>query len=142
MRLSFRRRAAGFSLIELLVALVISATLLAIVLPQYQSYVLRSRTTEAFTALAGVQLVAEQYWSNNRSYAGLTPLPTATENFTYALTTGTASAYKVTATGIGKMDGFSYTIDQTGTRATPGAPSGWTTSTSCWVDRKDGSCTQ
>jgi type IV pilus assembly protein PilE len=136
-----RSSAGGFSLVELLVAVTIAGVLTAIVLPQYSSYVIRSRLTEAFTALSGVQLTAEQNWSNTRTYAGTT-LPTATVNFTYALTTGTASAYKVTATGIGKMDGFVLTIDQAGNRTTSGVPSGWTTSTTCWVDKKDGTCTQ
>ena len=46
------------------------------------------------------------------------------------------------ATGRAGAAEFVYTIDQAGTRATTGAPAGWTKKDTCWVDRKDGACTQ
>jgi type IV pilus assembly protein PilE len=138
-----KRAAQGFTLIELMVTVAIIGILSAIALPAYTAYVLRARTTEAFTALGGLQPVAEQYWSNNRTFSTL-PAPTATANFTYGVT-GTDSSYVATATGISKMAGLIYTIDQSGNRATTAVPptwTGWTTSTTCWVDRSGGQCTQ
>jgi len=134
-------KAAGFTLMEVLVAMVIISVLSALALPAYTSYVTRSRLTEAFTALASVQPLAEQYWSNNRTYVGMT-VPSASTNFSYTLSSASTSAYTVTATGAATVTGFSFTIDQAGNRATTAAPSGWTTSTTCWVDKKDGSCVQ
>jgi type IV pilus assembly protein PilE len=58
----------GFSLIELLVAMAIAGILTAIALPQYREYILRTRLTEGFSALAGVQPLAEHFWSNNRTF--------------------------------------------------------------------------
>jgi type IV pilus assembly protein PilE len=141
------RQARGFSLIEILVAVAIVGILTAIAIPAYGSYVLRTRLTEAFAGLAGVQPNAEQYWANQRTFVGLdteTPsrMPPTSSNFTYALSNASASSYTVTATGQGPAAGFVYTIDQSGARATTSVPTGWTASTSCWVDRKGGLCTQ
>ena len=69
-------------------------------------------------------------------------MPGESEHFAFALSVGTASAYTVTATGQGSADGFVYTIDQNGNRATTGVPEGWTDSETCWVDREEGTCTQ
>ncbi|MES2152039.1 MAG: type IV pilin protein [Pseudomonadota bacterium] len=136
------KKAAGFTLVELLIAVAVVGVLTAIALPAYKDYVQRARLSEAFAALGGVQLSAEQYWANNRSYVGLNTLPAASVNFSYALSTATVSAFTVTATGTGNMASFRYSIDQNGSRATLGAPAGWTLSASCWVDRKGGQCTQ
>lgn len=136
------RKSQGFTLLEVMITVVIVGILSAIALPAYTSYVTRSRLTEAFTALAAVQPQAEQFWASNRTYEDFNRVPSDTANFTFALSNDTASTYTITATGVAKMDGFVYTINQAGVRATTGAPDGWTTSASCWVDRKDGSCVQ
>jgi type IV pilus assembly protein PilE len=133
---------AGFTLMEVLVTIAIVGILSAVAIPAYTDYVTRSRTTEAFTALGAAQANAEQFWSNNRTYAGYNganAFPAATPNFTYALSNATASTFTITATGRARMAGFTYTIDQAGTRATTATPS-WGTNTACWVDRKGGQC--
>jgi type IV pilus assembly protein PilE len=135
-----RRREAGFTLIEILIAIVIVGILSAVAIPSYSAYVLRGRLTEAFTALSAIQPAAEEYWSNNRTYVGMAK-PADTANFTYTAVT-TVSGYTVTAAGAGSTASFSYTIDQNGTRATTRVPSDWSSSTSCWVDRRGGKCVQ
>lgn len=133
----------GFTLIEVLVTVAIVGILTAVALPAYNDYVIRGRLTEAFSALGTAQPAAEQFWSNQRTYVGFdgaVNFPPATANFTYALSGATVSAYTLTATGVGKMAGFVYTIDQNGTRATTASPSGWGTNGACWVDHKGGSC--
>lgn len=132
----------GITLIEVLITLVIVGILSGVAIPAYTDHVTRSRTAEAFTALGAAQANAEQFWSNTRSYADYDEsgaFPAATPNFTYALSNATPSTYTITATGRARMAGFTYTIDQNGTRATPATPA-WGTSTSCWVDQKGGQC--
>lgn len=133
----------GFTLIEVLVTVVIVGILMAVAMPAYNDYVIRGRLTEAFSTLGAAQPAAEQFWSNGRTYVGFDTVvnfPAGTANFTYALSGASASAYTLTATGVGKLAGFVYTIDQNGTRATTASPAGWGTSGSCWVDHKGGSC--
>jgi type IV pilus assembly protein PilE len=134
--------AAGFTLIELLITVVIVGTLTAIAVPAYGGYVLRTRLTDAYSALAGLQPAAEQHWSNTSSYTGFAGLPANTDYFTFALASASATAYSVSATGQGSAAGFVFTIDQNGRRATTAAPTGWPTSTSCWVRDKSGNCSQ
>jgi type IV pilus assembly protein PilE len=139
----------GFTLIELMVTVAIVGILTAVALPAYGDYVTRSRLTEAFTALAGAQPSAEQFWSNNRNYQNFdttvgSGFPTGTANFTYALSGATTSTYTITANGIGKMTGFSFSIAQDGTRSTLGVPQGWTAPNpnTCWTNNKGGACLQ
>jgi len=135
-----KRAQQGFTLVELMVTVAIIAILSAVAIPAYNDYVTRGRLTEAFTNLGGAQAAAEQYWSNNRSYADFDTYTKSSANFTYSLSNATASAYTLTATGTGKMAGFVYTVDQSGNRATTGSPAGWGTSDKCWVDKKGGQC--
>jgi type IV pilus assembly protein PilE len=144
---SMTKRQAGFTLIEIMIAVVVIGILTAIALPSYNGYMMRARLSEAFTGLAGAQPRLEQHWSNTRSYAGfddasLKQMPQASQNFTFTLTTANASAYTLTATGRNGAAGFAFTIDQNGNRVTTAVPSGWTSSANCWVDRKEGRCAQ
>jgi type IV pilus assembly protein PilE len=156
-----KRNTGGFSMIEILIAVAIISILTAVAVPAYGTYVQRTRLTEAFTGLAGVGPTAEQYWSNNRTFADITTdtttgstttttvndslatrLPPETDNFRYTVSNLSATTYTVTATGKGPAADFKFTVDQSGTRATTQVPTGWTASTSCWVDRKEGLCSQ
>ena len=64
-----RRHVAGFTLIELMIAVVIMAVLAAIALPAYQSSVRKVRRSDAMDAAVGVQHAQERYRSNNTAYA-------------------------------------------------------------------------
>lgn len=138
-------RQTGFTLIEVMVVVVIIAILSAIAVPQYSDYVTRSKITEAVAGLSDMRVRMEQYFQDNRTYVGacaantVAPLPTAL-NFTFACPTLTQAAYTVTATGTGSMSGFTYSVNQANVRATSNVPSGWATSGTCWVTKKDGSC--
>ena len=144
------RRYRGFTLIELMVTIVIVAILAAIALPSYTDYIRRSRLSDAFQTLNGMGLKMEQYFQDNRDYAGacgnkgtsVAPKPDPTTYFTYSCTPGLAE-YRVVATGIGSMAGFVYSINRVsgqGDVKKTENTNGWPTSNSCWVIKKDGSC--
>lgn len=145
-----KRAARGFTLVEIMITVAIVGILTAVALPSYRDYVVRARLTEAFSGLSAAQPVAEQLWSNTRSFATLGTvvpriLPADTPTFTFTASNATPSTYTVTATGTAQAAGFVFTIDQSGNRATTAVPAnltGWTTNASCWVDRRGGTCSQ
>jgi type IV pilus assembly protein PilE len=65
-----RRRNRGFTLVELIVAMVILATLAAIAIPSYNQYVLKSHRTEAKSALMDAASLEERYFSTSNLYTG------------------------------------------------------------------------
>jgi type IV pilus assembly protein PilE len=137
------RRATGFTLIEVMIVVAIVAILAAVAVPQYRDYVTRGRIPDATSVLSAKQVGLEQFYQDNRTYVGAKECASDTGSsqfFTFSCTSSSATAYVLTATGRNAMTGFTYTVNQGGTRATTAVPTGWTTSTTCWVARKDGTC--
>ena len=60
---------AGFTLLELMIAVVIVAILAAVAYPSYQSYVGRAYRAEAHSALHRLANLQEQYFLAQRQYA-------------------------------------------------------------------------
>jgi len=63
-----RHRHQGFTLVELIVAMVILATLAAIAIPSYNQYVLKAHRTEAKTALMDAASLEERFFSTSNLY--------------------------------------------------------------------------
>jgi type IV pilus assembly protein PilE len=109
-----RRRATGFTLIELMIAVAIVALLAAVALPSFFDSLRKSRRTEAYTAIAAVQQAQERWRSGRAEYAGnltspptdlSTPglgLPATTPKgyYTIALGGNTATGYTVSAVAV------------------------------------------
>ena len=132
----------GFTIIELMITVAIVAILARVALPAYLDYAKRGKLTEAFNQLSGASLSMAQFYQDNRTYVGAT-CPSATSNFTYSCTLA-ATTYTITANGsTSSTTNFQFTLDQTGNRQTPNAPSGWPKSTAtpgCWISSRSGAC--
>lgn len=141
--MSTKSRNAGFTLIELMIAMAIIAILAAVALPSYTNYVRRGKIPDATSALMAKRVKIEQFYQDNRTYAGAPVLSadsTTSKYFDFA-GTGDASTYTLTATGKASMAGFAFTIDQANTRAsTVTGVSGWSGNGSCWITRQGGQC--
>ena len=61
-------RCSGFTLVELLIALVIAAVISTIAAASYRSFSLESRRSTAITALTDAASRQEQFFLNNKSY--------------------------------------------------------------------------
>jgi type IV pilus assembly protein PilE len=128
------RRDRGFTLIELMIAVVIVGILTAVAVPSYRDYVRRGAIEEASSTLSTGKVALEQYFLDNRTYVGGS-CPTATTNFTYSCSL-TASSYTLTATGSNLVAGFVYTLNNLDARTTTSA---WGNG-NCWILRKGDSC--
>lgn len=143
-----RERPGGFTLVELMIAIVIVAILSAIAIPGYRSYVQRAQRAEAKTALLRVQGAQEKFFVQyNRYAAALAPAvpdglgtPTTTETGLYTLAlamTDGGTGFRVTATtragGSQADDGrcASLSIDNNGLKAARNS-AGADTTQDCW----------
>src|SRR5687767_11397470 len=151
-------RARGFTLIEIMIAIVVVGILTAIALPQYNEFVMRSRIVDGTSAMNDFRTRMEQFFQDNRTYTsggaacGVTappapPAPGHDPNAAFDLTCGGADAtgYALSATGRSSkgMGAFTYTLTIAGgvlTKATTTVPAGWTAAANCWVTRKNGEC--
>jgi type IV pilus assembly protein PilE len=85
---------AGFSLIELVVALAIFGLLMAIAIPSYKAYVVRSNRVDAESQLMQMAQAMERYYTANDTYkksSGSIMTAASLENgaYTYSPATGT-----------------------------------------------------
>ena len=108
-----RRRPAGFSLIELMIAVAVLGIIVAVALPSYNSSIRKSRRTDAFTALNSVQQAQERWRANNPGFsdqltAAATATPpglaqaatTANGHYTVSLDAVTLTGYSAIATAV------------------------------------------
>ena len=148
-----RHTAAGFTLIEVMITVAVIAIIAAVALPAYFDYITRSRLVEARANLADMRTRMEQFFLDNRTYpascvaATATPsstqirLPGNAKFFSYACSGLSATGYTITATDtFSSGTHFVYTVNEANLRQTTSAPSGWATSTTCWITRKSGDC--
>ena len=133
---NFLRSATGFTLIELLVVIAILALLVAIAVPGYQDFVMKSRRTEAKELLFAAAQREQQYFTQNDVYTNNTstlkvPATSTNGHYTLTIAAGTTgsinTSYTLTATRAGSQTSDTrcgnYTLNSLGTRASTGTQS-------------------
>lgn len=128
----------GFTLIEVMVTVAIVAILGSIAMPAYTSYVQRGRVPAALDGLNSLYVRLEQRFQDTGSYAngaacGVS-MPSANDFTISCATANGGREFTATATGSGRMSGYSYTINQLGVRKTTAHPKG-VPSANCWSTR-------
>jgi type IV pilus assembly protein PilE len=132
-----KQTAKGFTLIELVVAMVVAAILVAIAIPSYTTYVLKAHRTEAKAALLDLASLEERYFTTANIYStlpsdlgyGTQTWPVTVGSGYYAVqtptvvlavaptatTTGTPATFTLTAVAIGNQtkDTACYTFKVT-----------------------------
>jgi type IV pilus assembly protein PilE len=66
-----RSHGSGFTLVELLVTMVILSIIMAVAIPSYQSFIQKSRRTDAKSALLDLASLEERYFSVNNVYTNV-----------------------------------------------------------------------
>jgi len=130
----------GFTLIEIMVVVAIIGILASIALPNYTDYVKKGKAAEATATLASARVKMEQFFQDNRTYAG-GPCTTlaAGKYFTYGCGAPDDTTYKITATGTGDMSNFSFDVNQANVKNSTYDGSGSATN-GCWLTGKGASC--
>ncbi len=147
--------AKGFTLIELMIAVVILAIIIAVGVPMYGDYVTRGKVVEATSTLSSTRVQMEQYFQDYRTYVSTAGAPNCAiampqapvvKYFTFTCQAPDSTHYTITASGTAGMTGWSYTIDQQNNKASAmtgnAATAGWTVANpnTCWVTKKGGIC--
>jgi type IV pilus assembly protein PilE len=138
------KKQAGFTLIELMIAVAVVAILSAVALPSYNSYVLRTNRAAATSCMAELGQFMERvyvgnlrYDQNNGSATTLPSLQCSTSlsaRYTFAFASGspTTTAYTLTAAPRGSQASDTacgtLSLTQAGTKGISGS----STVASCW----------
>lgn len=97
-----KRRARGFTLIEMVVVVAIIAILASIAVPLYTEQIRKGRRAEAMNGLEAMAQRQERWRANNPTYGTAVQIVAATSDYyTFAVTNNTANAWTMTATAAG-----------------------------------------
>lgn len=144
------RRAAGFTLIELMITVAIVAILASVGYPAYTDYLRRGQIPEAFAAMSDYRVKMEQYFQDYKNYGTANGGPCANgtnapawgnfvpanaKYFTYTCVV-TGTGYTITATGSGgRAVGHVYTVNESSAQATTQFKGQAVSGKSCWLQK-------
>ena len=140
---------SGFTLIEIMIVVVIIGIIAAIAMPNYTDYMIRGKIPDAPSGLSNKSIAMEQFFQDNRTYAGgpgCTADTTTSSFFDFDCTAvATVNSFTLRAKGKSSMAGFTYTVNQAGAKTTviaAPAPANWRTAAiqACWLTKPGGTC--
>lgn len=142
-----RHHAHGFTLIELMIAVVVVGIISAIAFPNYQKFVMKGRRVDARIALMDLAARQERYFASYNKYslvgtelgyAGNFPMATgsgSTSYYTTTVTQATTGDYtlKATPTGNQATDAcYAYVVNSLGVESNVKADGSVNTTAGCW----------
>ena len=140
------RNSRGFSLTELLIALLIVGVLAGFAAPNYTQFLIRGKLVEAPSALPELAAELEKVYLDNRTYSvdgnscDITlPVDQDAKYFTYNCTPqNEGQRYLLTATsrgesGLGEPGGYVYTLNESGVRRTVAYAGQTLSDANCWL---------
>ncbi len=100
------KRSRGFTLLELLIAVVVVGVLAALAFPSYKDSIRKSRRSDAVAGIATVQQAQERHRANSTEYGDLAALTgvnatTSGKHYLMTMISKTATGYEVHATAQG-----------------------------------------
>ncbi len=147
------KKSSGFTLIELMIAIVIVGILAAIGYPSYQEHVQSTKRAECAGGLVGLAGAMERFFTKNNSYIGAgsaggggnttgaptiydtqCPIDGGTATYNLTIEAATASTFEVRAAPTGAQSGDkcgTLTLSNTGLKGISGADTGITPQ-DCW----------
>lgn len=119
----------GFTLIELMIAVLILGILATIALPNYQAYIRKSACEDTKAVITGAAGVLERFGAQNNTYSGATlgiygkaPVDGSNKHADIVISSSTSNSYTLTATGAGLLaEKGTLTLSSTGVRGGSGA---------------------
>lgn len=123
---------AGFTLIELVIAMAIAAILAAIAYPSYTAFVLRSNRAAAQAEMMNIASLEQQFFLANKRYTDLTGLGNyqlaskVSERYNCSTTATNTPSFTVTCTPKGPQSGDGpLVLGSDGSRTRNGNPGQW-----------------
>ncbi|MEK6750072.1 MAG: prepilin-type N-terminal cleavage/methylation domain-containing protein [Pseudomonadota bacterium] len=148
-------RSHGFSLTELLVTLAIVVVLAGLAIPTYSAYVKAAKLKESAALLTHTAARLEQRFLDRRSYASCDTgqsgdecachvTPASDKNFSVSCKI-VGLGYELTASnkanaGLGAVGDFTYTLNNSGARATTKFAGAELTAKPCWLLEENATC--
>lgn len=141
MKKTHPRRAAGVTMIELLIVVTIVAILASLAMASYRQYILRGNRTYATRALQDLASREESYYFSNNSYTNSLPSLGASSSagpnpstvyYTVGVASASSSNYQVEATAVGSQTQDSACAALQLTRAGSQTSTGSGSTSQCW----------
>lgn len=105
------RESDGFTLVELLITVAISAIILVVAIPSYNAYITKSNRADGINTLLAISLAEERYRSSNSQYGTLAQVGGASVSpqgkYTISVSSVSATGYTISATAQGSQTGDS-----------------------------------